>query len=165
MDAELAGEVGATVYQVGVYCSIRDPTGDAESVRPDRQADLRGLPRAHQRARRPRPAPRAARVHVHAAARRSTRCDARRRYAQRNIAHCVPLTSSRCGCPDGLILGTADPGGTLERLDPYDRQFADDADADRRQGRRRQDSHRDPARLPVHRPGRADLHHRPQLHP
>ena len=35
-----------------------------------------------------------------------------------------PLTSSRCGCPDGLILGTADPGGTLERLDPYDRQFA-----------------------------------------
>ena len=49
---------------------------------------------------------------------------ARRRYAQRNIAHCVPLTSSRCGCPGGLILGTADPGGTLERLDPYDRQFA-----------------------------------------
>ena len=34
------------------------------------------------------------------------------------------MTSSRCGCPDGLILGTADPGGTLERLDPYDRQFA-----------------------------------------
>ena len=49
---------------------------------------------------------------------------ATRRYAQRNIAHCVPLTSSRCGCPDGLILGTADPGGTIERLDPYDRQFA-----------------------------------------
>ena len=49
---------------------------------------------------------------------------ARRRYAQRNIAHCVPLTSSRCGCPDGLILGTADPGGTLERLDPYDPRFS-----------------------------------------
>ena len=52
------------------------------------------------------------------------RLRATRRYAQRNIAHCVALTSSRCGCPGGLILGTADPGGTLERLDPYDRQFA-----------------------------------------
>ena len=49
---------------------------------------------------------------------------AHRRYGQRNIADCVALTSSRCGCPGGLILGTADPGGTLERLDPYDRQFA-----------------------------------------
>ena len=33
-------QVGATVYQVGIYCSIRDPAGDAESVRADRQADL-----------------------------------------------------------------------------------------------------------------------------
>ena len=35
----------------------------------------------------------------------------------------MPLTSSRCGCPGGLILGTADPGGTIERLDPYDPRF------------------------------------------
>ena len=48
---------------------------------------------------------------------------ATRRYAQRNIAHCVALTSSRCGCPGGLILGTSDPGGTFERIDPYDRHF------------------------------------------
>ncbi len=52
------------------------------------------------------------------------RLRARRRYGQRNIADCVALTSSRCGCPGGLILGTADPGGTLERLDPYDPRFA-----------------------------------------
>ena len=30
VDAELAGEIGATVYQVGIYCAIRDPSGDAE---------------------------------------------------------------------------------------------------------------------------------------
>ena len=38
---------------------------------------------------------------------------ATRSYAQRNIAHCVPLTSTSCGSPGGLILGTADPGVTL----------------------------------------------------
>src|ERR1035437_2026462 len=45
---------------------------------------------------------------------------ATRSYAQRNIAHCVALTSSRCGSPGGVIVGTADPGGTLERADPFD---------------------------------------------
>ena len=45
---------------------------------------------------------------------------ATRSYAQRNIAHCVALTSSRCGSPGGVIVGTADPGGTIERADPFD---------------------------------------------
>ena len=31
VDAELAAEVGATVYRVGIYCSIRDPRGDPEA--------------------------------------------------------------------------------------------------------------------------------------
>ena len=30
VDAELAAQVGATVYTVGIYCSIRDPRGHAE---------------------------------------------------------------------------------------------------------------------------------------
>jgi len=33
------------------------------------------------------------------------------------------LTSSSCGSPDGLILGFADPGGTSERINPFDRLF------------------------------------------
>jgi hypothetical protein len=123
IDAELAAEVGATVYQVGIYCSIRDPHGDPETFqRTVRQtcADFHALTNA--RVVRGR--------HLALQGLTSTlplgvdTLRARRRYAQRNIAHCVPLTSSRCGCPEGLILGTADPGGTLERLDPYDRQFA-----------------------------------------
>jgi hypothetical protein len=122
VDAELAAEVGATVYQVGIYCSIRDPNGDAEIFqRTVRQtcADFHSLTNA--RVVRGR--------HLALQGFTSTlplgvdTLRARRRYAQRNIAHCVALTSSRCGCPEGLILGTADPGGTLERLDPYDRQF------------------------------------------
>ncbi len=122
VDAELAAEVGATVYQVGIYCAIRDPRGDPEMFgRTVRQtcADFHALTNA--RVVRGR--------HLALEGFTSTlplgvdTLRARRRYAQRNIAHCVALTSSRCGCPGGLILGTADPGGTLERLDPYDPQF------------------------------------------
>jgi hypothetical protein len=122
LDAELAGQIGATVYQVGIYLSIRDPSGNPERfARTVKQTceDFHALTNA--RALRGR--------HLALAGFTSTlplaldTLSARRRYAQRNIAHCVPLTSSRCGCPGGLILGTADPGGTLERLDPYDRQF------------------------------------------
>jgi hypothetical protein len=123
VDAELAGEIGATVYQVGIYCAIRDPAGDPERFeRTVKQAcaDFHMLTNA--RVVRGR--------HLALQGFTSTlplgtdTLHARRRYAQRNIAHCVPLTSSRCGCPQGLILGTADPGGTLERLDPYDPRFA-----------------------------------------
>ena len=122
IDAELAGQIGATVYDVGVYCSIRAPHGDRERFeRTVKQvcADFHALTNAKVVRGR----------HLALDGFVSTlplgidRLRARRRYAQRNIAHCVPLTSSRCGCPVGLILGTADPGGTLERLDPYDRQF------------------------------------------
>ena len=123
IDAELAAQVGATVYTVGIYCSLRDPRGDVESFeRTVKQtcSDFHALTNAKVLRGR----------HLALEGFTSTlplgvdRLRATRRYAQRNIAHCVALTSSRCGCPGGLILGTADPGGTLERLDPYDRQFA-----------------------------------------
>jgi hypothetical protein len=122
VDSELASSIGATVYRVGIYCAIRDPRGHAEPFRRVvRQtcADFHTLTNA--RVVRGRNLAKSALI--------STlpfgvdRLKARRRYGQRNIADCVALTSSRCGCPAGLILGTADPGGTLERLDPYDRQF------------------------------------------
>ena len=31
VDAELAGQLGATVYEVGIYCALRDPAGHPES--------------------------------------------------------------------------------------------------------------------------------------
>ena len=48
----------------------------------------------------------------------------RRGWLRSGATRSFSRTHSRCGCPDGLILGTADPGGTIERLDPYDRQLA-----------------------------------------
>ena len=123
MDAELAAQVGATVYEVGIYCSLRDPRGDPESFdRVVKQAcsDFHALTNARVvRGRHLALQGFTATLPLGIDPLRATR-----RYAQRNIAHCVPLTSSRCGCPGGLILGTADPGGTIERLDPYDRQYA-----------------------------------------
>ena len=41
VDAELAAEIGASVYRVGIYCSIRDPQGRARAVQANRQADRR----------------------------------------------------------------------------------------------------------------------------
>ena len=43
-----------------------------------------------------------------------------RRYASTNAADCVPLVGTGCGSPRGLHLGYAEPGRTLERLDPFD---------------------------------------------
>ncbi len=123
VDAELAASVGATVYRVGIYCSIRDPRGDAEAFsRVVRQtcSDFHTLTNAKVVRGRNLAKPGL----ISTLPIGTDRLRALRRYGQRNIADCVALTSSRCGCPAGLILGTADPGGTLERLDPYDRQFA-----------------------------------------
>ena len=43
-----------------------------------------------------------------------------RRYATGNAADTLPLTGTGCGSPDGIPFAFADPGHTLERLDPYD---------------------------------------------
>ena len=39
----------------------------------------------------------------------------------RNAADSVPFLSTSCGSADGIPLGIAEPGGTLERLNPFDR--------------------------------------------
>jgi len=122
VDGELAEEIGATVYRVGVYLAVRDATANAKQfdaivaetarmfhaltnakVIRGRRLNLRGL---------------TATLPLGADPLKATRS-----YGQRNIAHCVPLTSSSCGSPTGLIVGTADPGGTLERVDPFDPLF------------------------------------------
>ena len=122
VDGELAEEIGATVYKVGVYLSIRDPTANTKTfdaivgetarmfhsltnakVIRGRRLNLRGLTATLPLGTDP--------------------LNATRSYGQRNIAHCVPLTSSSCGSPTGLVVGTADPGGTIERIDPFDPLF------------------------------------------
>jgi hypothetical protein len=122
VDSELASEIGASVYTVGVYCSIRDPRGDVEQfsrVVSAHASEFYQLTNARvTRGRRLCLPGFTSTLPVGV-----DRLRASRSYAQRNIAHCVALTSSRCGSPQGLIFGTADPGNTIERLDPFDRVY------------------------------------------
>jgi hypothetical protein len=122
LDSELAGQIGATVYKVSISVAIRDPRGDADAFDSLMKATAREF-QAHTGARVIRgrwlslPGFTTT-VPLGIDALRATRS-----YAQRNIAHCLPLTSGSCGSPDGLILGFADPGGTLERINPFDRVY------------------------------------------
>ena len=122
LDSELAGEIGATVYKVSISVAIRDPRGQADAFESLVKETAREF-QAHTGARVIRgrwlslPGFTTT-IPVGIDALRATRS-----YAQRNIAHCLPLTSSSCGSPDGLILGFADPGGTLERINPFDRLY------------------------------------------
>ncbi len=47
-----------------------------------------------------------------------------RRYATRNAADTVPLVGTSCGSPTGIPFAFADPGRTLELLNPYDPEHA-----------------------------------------
>ena len=122
LDAELASTVAATVYSVATYVSFRDPDGNVDAF----EETLKDVAKTFQSFTD-------ARVlrgqFLNVAGYPSTlpigvdRLRASRRYAHRNIAHCVPLATAACGCPDGLILGFSDPGGTLERVNPFDPLF------------------------------------------
>lgn len=39
----------------------------------------------------------------------------------RHAADCLPLVATGCGSPDGIPFAFAEPGATIERLDPFDR--------------------------------------------
>ena len=122
LDRELQDTIAATVYDVATYISFRQPNGDAtafgEQIKRTATAfqsltDARVIRGAFLNAKAyPCTLP------IGVDTLRATRA-----YAQRNIAHCSPLVTASCGCPHGLILGFSDPGGTLERLDPYDEKF------------------------------------------
>ncbi|MHB8657715.1 MAG: hypothetical protein ACYC91_07125 [Solirubrobacteraceae bacterium] len=122
LDAELAGEIGATVYKVSISVAIRDPRGETEAFDALVKATAREF-QAHTGARVIRGRWLSLPGFTTTVPLGLDVLRATRAYAQRNIAHCLPLTSSSCGSPDGLILGFADPGGTLERINPFDRLY------------------------------------------
>jgi hypothetical protein len=122
LDRELRSTVAATVYRVATYVSFRQLDGDATAF----CERLKTVARAFQSLTDARVL-RGAFLNV-----QSFPCTlpigvdalgATRTYAQRSIAHCSPLLTATCGCPEGLIAGFSDPGGTLVRLDPYDPMF------------------------------------------
>jgi hypothetical protein len=118
---ELATSAGAGVYNVSVYVSVRErgPSPDAELLREATQAlEREAVASSDARLRVARGAQRAVwqstlPLGLDAARRR-------RKYISRNVGDSFPLVGTGCGSPDGIPLGYAQPGRTLERLDPFD---------------------------------------------
>ncbi len=122
IDAELLAEIGAAVYDVSIYCSLRDPRGEQQEF----ERLVSGAARqfhAHTNAKVVRGRRLCLPGFVSSPPIGVDELAARRSYAHRNIGHCLPLTSSSCGSPEGLILGFSDPMALLERIAPFDPLF------------------------------------------
>jgi DNA helicase HerA-like ATPase len=121
LNDELATSAGAGIYRVSVYAAIREPgpDPDPETLKELCEATGREVTMACD-----------ARIQhgpfAQALLWRSTLplgsdpARRRRKYVSRNVGDSFPLTGTSCGSPEGIALGYALPGRTLERLDPFD---------------------------------------------
>lgn len=122
LDAELRSSGRAGIYDVSCYLTILEPTGDADRLDQVTSTVTREFLSVTDAQFRPAGG-------LTRAAWASTlstgidRLHCTRRYSSRNIGDLLPLVGSRCGTPDGVPLGFAAPGRTLEHLDPYDPTF------------------------------------------
>ncbi len=119
LDAELASSAQSALYRVSVYYAARHLGGDAEALDEALTALVRefaGLTDARvARGRWVNPAAWASTLPLGV-----DRLRAQRRYAHRNIAHCVPLATAASGFDGGLLVGWSDPQRLLVRVDPFD---------------------------------------------
>jgi hypothetical protein len=116
---DLAVSAGAAIYRVGVYLRLAEPEGDVEALAEQagavaREAMLVSDARLDGGVFAQRRLWEASLPLGRDAAGRT------RRYLTRNVGDSWPLASASCGSPEGLALGYAQPGRTLERLDPFD---------------------------------------------
>jgi TraG P-loop domain len=116
---QLASSSGAGIYRLSVYLALREPHGDADALRELAGAVAREVTTASDA--RVQPGQFAQR-----ALWRSTLplgadpARRRRKYLSSNVGDSLALLGTGCGSPDGIPLGYALPGRTLERLDPFD---------------------------------------------
>ncbi len=116
---ELATTAGAGIYRVSIYLALREPAGDPDALRELAGSAARELTMAcdarvsHGLFAQERLWASTLPLGRDAAART-------RKYVSRNVGDSFPLVGSGCGSPDGIPLGFALPGRTLERLDPFD---------------------------------------------
>jgi hypothetical protein len=118
---DLAVSAGAGIYKVSVYLQLCEPgpRADAEALAEHAQACAREVTLVSD-----------ARLERGAFAQRALwesslplardRARRTRKYLTRNLADTWPLVATSCGSPEGIPLGYAQPGRTLERLDPFD---------------------------------------------
>jgi type IV secretory system conjugative DNA transfer VirD4/TraG family protein len=121
LNDELAASTGSGIYRVSIYAALTEhgPDPDTETLHELCQAAGREVAMACD-----------ARVghglFAQAALWQSTLPVGRdvaarkRKYVSRNVGDSFPLCGTSCGSPDGIPLGYALPGRTLERLDPFD---------------------------------------------
>jgi hypothetical protein len=121
LNDELASSAGAGIYRVSIYGSISEPAPgrDAETLHELCRATAREVTVACD-----------ARIQHGPFAQRALWgstlplgrdvAKRKRKYVSRNVGDTFPLTGTSCGSPDGIPLGYALPGRTLERLDPFD---------------------------------------------
>jgi hypothetical protein len=119
LSRDLAVTANAAIYRVGVYLRLSEPAGDVEtlaehSLSASRETMLVSDARLDRGAFAQRSLWESSLPLARDTAGRT------RRYLTRNVADTWPLLSTGCGSPDGLVLGYAQPGRTLERLDPFD---------------------------------------------
>ncbi|MHB8234996.1 MAG: VirB4 family type IV secretion system protein [Solirubrobacteraceae bacterium] len=116
---ELSHSPGAGIYRLSIYLALRDPAGDAEMLGELSGGVAREVTMACDAGmQQGRFAQQALWSSTLPLGRDTAR--RRRRYVSRNVADSFPLVGSGCGSPQGIVLGYALPGRTLERLDPFD---------------------------------------------
>jgi hypothetical protein len=109
---------GASIYKVSVTLTLREPHGHVDAL----QAQVKAVTRdmlTNMDARMS-----SGLFAQHALLRTSLplghdEADRRKRMTSLNVGDTFPLVGTGCGSPEGLPLGYAQPGRTLERLDPY----------------------------------------------
>jgi hypothetical protein len=119
LTAELSSSTAVGIYRMSIYLALREADGDPEALGELAEACGRELSMASDA--RVSQGPFAQRALWRStlplgldAARRT------RKYVSTNVGDSFPLCASGCGSPDGIALGYALPGRTLERLDPFD---------------------------------------------
>ncbi len=121
LNDELATSAGAGIYRVSIYCALRSPAPTRtrrrcrSCARPPGGRSRWPATRGFSTACSPRRGCGSRRCRSAATSPRR-----RRKYVSRNVGDTFPLVGTSCGSPQGIPLGYALPGRTLERLDPFD---------------------------------------------
>lgn len=122
LDAELRFAGATGIYELSLYLAVRRRADEADELR-DLTAtlakDFEGLTDARMNSGRFLVEP----SFVSSLPLGYDRLRATRRFAARNIADCFPLLSASASSPDGVPLGYALPGQTLERVDFFDARY------------------------------------------
>lgn len=116
---DMAQRAGATIYSVGIYVSLRCTWGDQDALK--RTASRRAKEFSSSvDARLMRGYRTNLRGFVSTLSLGEDRLKRTTKWAHRNTANLIPLSSSRCAHDVGIPLGISIPHGTLERFDPFD---------------------------------------------